>query len=356
MAFEIRLRDPENPLHNWDGLLKRENRSLLFQSRPWVDLLKDYLPEVRERTLVCLEDDRLVGVLPMLVKEGEAGKVANSLPYFGSNASFILEADLPEPDLVRQKLLTAWRDLAEREDIRVSVFIDTPWGGNSGFLKGRTWDSGDLRMGHMTPLGSLAEVEDPVQELMNLLHSKTRNMVRKAFKSNVKVSASSNPEDQDFLERTHAENLAALGGGAKDRRFFDLARQRLDTLTYVAKINDEPVAAAFLVRHGRVIEYFTPALKAEHRSSQPLSGLIFHAMQDLAAQGALWWNWGASWPSQKSLQTFKKRWGTVNSEYGYFISLSGGLDPWLALGPEGIKKEYPYFYVLPFSVLEKGEA
>jgi hypothetical protein len=316
--------------------------------------LKDYLPTVREKTLVCLENNRLLGVLPMLVTEGPAGKVANSLPYFGSNASFVLDEYLSDKDRVRRELLSAWQELTAREDIRVSVFIDTPWGGNAEFLKAQTWDCGDLRMGHMTPLDSVARAKDPALELMGLLHSKTRNMVRKAIKKNVKVYASNSLEDHKFLELTHKENLAALGGGAKDQRFFELARQRLDTITYLAKIDNEPVAAAFLVRHGRVIEYFTPALKAEHRSAQPLSGLIFQAMQDLAADGALWWNWGASWPSQKSLQTFKKRWGTVNTEYGYYISISGGLEPWISLGAKGVIKEYPYFYVLPFSLLQTG--
>ena len=186
---------------------------------------------------------------------------------------------------------------------------------------------------------------------MAKLDSKQRNMVRKAHKSGVEVSLTEDPNDYQFLQTIHESNLADLGGRAKEARFFELARAHLATLTYIARFKGRPVAGAFLVRQGPTLEYFTPAILAEFRTYQPLSAIIFQAMLEAAQNGVQWWNWGGSWLSQESLITFKKRWGTLNQEYGYYIKLHQGIRPWLDMGKSLILKHYPYFYVIPFAEL-----
>lgn len=352
MSLTVARRDARNPDHDWAGLLGSLEGGVLFQSPAWVDLLLAYLPAVEDETLVALADGRLAGALPMLVKRGPAGAVANSLPYFGSNGAFIIDPRLADGDAVREALWRAWLRRAEELEIAVTVLIDDPFQGSRAFLEPMAWEARDERVGHLTPLGAVAASADPAAALMELLHSKTRNMVRKAQKEGVSVVRDESAAAHGFLQRVHEENLAALGGRPKDERFFGLARARLETSTYLGLHQGSPVAALFLVRHGRVQEYFTPAVLAQYRSLQPLSAVIFQAMLDSAAQGARWWNWGGSWPSQESLQTFKSRWGTRNEPYGYYVKIHRPPEPLRELGAEGIIKSYPYFYVLPFDTID----
>ena len=57
-----------------------------------------------------------------------------------------------------------------------------------------------------------------------------------------------------------------------------------------------------------------------YRSEQPLSVLIFRAMQDaIKEKGSKHWNWGGTWKSQHGVYRFKSRWGAHDNKYRYHI-------------------------------------
>lgn len=340
-------------LADWTELLHKSPNSLLFQSKQWVGLLSEYLAGVRDETLLCLDQGKTIGALPMLAAHGPLGPVANSLPFYGSNAAFIIDPDHPNPDAIREALWAAWLEREKEIGAAVTVLIDTPFGDHGSFLEKFSWDYKEERIGHLTPLADVGGGEEAEGRLYQLIHGKTRNMVKKAKKLGVTVDVTTDEADYRFLQETHEENLKAMGSSPKERPFFDKARALLDTRTYIGRLSGEAVAGLFLVRYHKTIEYFTPAIKKEFRSSQPLSAIIFQAMLDAAAENFAWWNWGASWPSQENLQLFKKRWGSVNTTYSYYIRSSIPLEDFRRLGVEGLLRGYPYFYVIPFRALDE---
>jgi len=93
-----------------------------------------------------------------------------------------------------------------------------------------------------------------------------------------------------------------------------------------------------------------PVIKAEHRSSQPLSLIIYEAMLEAAEQGYKYWNWGGTWKSQDGVYRFKKRWNTQDKPYYYFTKVMNS--ELIALPRETIEEEYAGFYVLPFNSLK----
>jgi lipid II:glycine glycyltransferase (peptidoglycan interpeptide bridge formation enzyme) len=82
---------------------------------------------------------------------------------------------------------------------------------------------------------------------------------------------------------------------------------------------------------------------------QPLSAVIWYAMQDAVSNQFKWWNWGGTWFTQKGVYDFKKRWGTQDFNYKYFINTSN--DNLLGLSKKQILKEFEYFYTVPFNLL-----
>jgi hypothetical protein len=98
-----------------------------------------------------------------------------------------------------------------------------------------------------------------------------------------------------------------------------------------------------------VVEYFTPATDVGYRGLQPMSLLVFTAMQDAVRRGCRWWNWGGTWVTQDGVYRFKKRWGTVDRRYFYHTTVfDKGI---LRCSPEQLLEAYPYFYVVPFTQL-----
>jgi hypothetical protein len=72
-------------------------------------------------------------------------------------------------------------------------------------------------------------------------------------------------------------------------------------------------------------------------------------MQNGALNGYKYWNWGGTWHSQTNLYRFKSRFGAKDYEYYYLININN--KDILNSTKEILLNEYPYFYTVPFSVL-----
>ena len=118
---------------------------------------------------------------------------------------------------------------------------------------------------------------------------------------------------------------------------------------YLAYYDGKPVAGLLLFYFNKTVEYFTPVIKAEYRNIQPLSLLIYEAMEDSLMQGYRYWNWGGTWVTQDGVYRFKKRWGTQDHPYYYYTRVYN--DSMFRLSKEELLKEYPDFYVVPFDKL-----
>jgi lipid II:glycine glycyltransferase (peptidoglycan interpeptide bridge formation enzyme) len=208
-------------------------------------------------------------------------------------------------------------------------------------------------MGQITPLPS---AKDNIGgRLMTLFESVRRRNIRKAQKSGVRSRKSDSLEDLRFLAGLHQENMEAIGGLAKSWDFFRLIREKMtydqDYCLFIAERNGERIAGLLTFYFGQIAEYITPAIQHESRSYQPNSLLIFAAMKDAAQKGFSYWNWGGTWTSQDSLYDFKKRWGTQDYPYYYYVYSYRDITDLLGSSPAYLLDAYPYFYVIPFDEL-----
>lgn len=327
----------------YDALTRRCEPGLFSHSALYRRLLEAYLGDDGHYLLLLDKQERICGALPAFVRHHpRRGSVLNSLPYYGSNGGFLL-AD-PDPESARM-LADAFSELALRLGCVASTLISPPVEQDAGLYE-EVLDCGcrDTRIGQLTPLPPTAD------ELMALFHSKTRNMVRKAQRSGIDVRVEDDAQDWRFLIDTHRSNLVVLGGVPKEAAFFDcvrrLCRPGEHYRLYVARLGGKRVAALLLFYSHAVVEYFTPAVVADFRSLQPLSLVIYTAMQDAVGAGLRLWNWGGTHLDQRSLHRFKRRWGTVDRPYGYYTTI---YDRRILECPrDELLRDFRHYYVFPF--------
>ena len=77
----------------------------------------------------------------------------------------------------------------------------------------------------------------------------------------------------------------------------------------IAEYENKVIAALLVFLYNQPAEYYTPVILNEYRPLQPMSGLIYQAMQEAITCGMKWWNWGGTWKSQDGVYRFKKSWG-----------------------------------------------
>jgi hypothetical protein len=300
--------------------------------------------------LAALEDRRIVGVLPaFLQRDRGRGAVLNSLPFFGSIGGVL--ADQARPD-VAAALLDAFDRLGQELHCISRTIITSPIDPDVSQHERRLHTFVDARNCQITPLPEAGADLD--QRLLGLFDDPRPRNIRKAIKSGVTVTERWDEDALRFLAAVHADNISALGGIVKPLDVFlavPACFARSQFSVFVASRDGRDVAALLAFFFNGTVEYFTPAALHDERPNQPLSLIIFEAMQRAARAGCRRWNWGGTWASQTTLYDFKKRWGAVDHPYFYYTTAD---DSVLDRSREDILAAHPFFYVCPFTALRSG--
>jgi len=346
----------EDTREAYNLFLLHRSDTLLYASLPFKQFLERLLVCESTYFLALDKPDRIVGVLPLMVKDtGIYGKIANSLPFYGSNGGIIVDHSKGEEegDQIRQALFDAFEAHVKAQDCVASTIITSPFENHQPWYEQHShYDFVDARIGQVTLLPPCED--NAANRLLQIFEDPRPRNVRKAIKSGIEWYVSHQREDIDFLRKTHQQNIRAIGGLPKEDFFFSLFEKVFEPSNYalyVAVRKGERIAALLLFYFNKTVEYYVPAIVEEYRTLQPLSLLIFKAMEDALRKGYRYWNWGGTWMSQKSLYDFKKRWGSTDFVYHYYTQLYSR--DVLDYSGEEVRERYPFFYTVPFRELRR---
>lgn len=352
----------EGQADEYEYLLSSVETSLLYSSFKYRCFLLRILDNSEPIYLVAREGEHLIGGLPLFIRyNARYGNILNSLPFYGSNGGIIVSSRATDQQSVKQALLDAHHELAVEKDVLISTLITNPLeDGVEFYEKNFKHTLRDERIGQITflPTGCRPGVE--LQEkLMGLFHPKTRNSIRKAQRSGLEVYHSDSLSHFQCLANMHRQNIEAIGGLAKPWSIFKAIRDTFtydqDYQVYIAQKDGQVMAALLVFYFNKTAEYYTPATLEAYRVYQPMSLLVYEAMQEAVRRGCKHWNWGGTWLTQSGVYHFKSRWGTKDIRYFYYIREYGQPNPLRSLATQKLLEEFPYFYVLPFQVLQKGK-
>lgn len=333
-----------------EAFVYRDPHTLVYSSPSYISLVA---AETQSRAywLTVRDTSVLRGALPMLVKHGALGPVVNSLAFYGSNGGAIV------PDGNRE----AWLELVHGFDAFGESIGAVAWTLITNPLVNEyplydahlPYDLMEQRIGQFTVFPE----DRHSTSLMTLFDDPRPRNIRKAQRSGLTVSTSQSDEAIAFLHATHDQNIRSIGGLPKRLEFFQRIPKQLPRnawTIYLAELDGQRVAALLLLFGNQTVEYFTPCVVEQYRSSQALPLLIYNAMIDAMAAGYRQWNWGGTWLTQDGVYAFKKKWGTRDIRYHYFTRLRSAELRYATR--EALLREYPGFYVLPFSALVSAGA
>lgn len=333
--------------------LTTSDQQLVYTSPDFLDFLENVTQG--EACVVLAETaDEIVGALPYVARRvAGVGTIINSLPWWGSHGSCILDRRRENADNIRRALLAGFKSHLDKIDLVSATMIlsHDEEAARALYVSALSPTATDARIGQVTRLPN-----NPMQEdtLLTMFAQKTRNLVRKSLKQGFTEVVADDDDAWGFLHRVHVQNISALGGKPKPLSHFSRLRETLPTSARrlsLAMDGETPIAALLLLYAGKTVEYVTPAIEVSARSRQPLSFLIWKGMLNAVDRNFTSWNWGGTWKGQASLHHFKAGFGAEDRPYSYLICAT----------PEGIAKlqkhhgqldiMYPYFYAYPYSLL-----
>lgn len=337
----VTLLRPEHELA-YERFVVSHPHVLVFYTLRYRDLLCELLG-CSPRYAIALRGERIVGVLPLMEKDGLYGRVLNSLPYFGSNGGALTS------DVEAEAALVAWyNERASDGAISAATLITNP------LRPCATKPSHDFvgeRVAHMTTLPADAREDD----LLQVVDKSRRWDMRKAERLGTRVAIDN--QALSLLQEMHIESMEAKGADVKSPAFFVALpryfRPATDYDIFVARVEDAPVASLLIFYTGTVADYYMPALPAHSRGGQPMALLLKMAMLHASERGVTRWNWGGSPSTHVTLQRFKAKWGGEPHEYRYWTKVN---DPeLLSATPQSLRAAYPGFYVVPYNRTHSGE-
>jgi hypothetical protein len=343
-----------NRHEEYTRFILKDDRACLNSSLTFMRLL-ERVTKSEPNYLIALENDKIIGSLPAFLKRNpKYGNVLNSSPWYGSNPGITVDQAFPQIQQLKINLLGAFSEMAKENKAITSTIITRPFEKDQVVYRLNTGYSFiDSRIGMMTVLPEFTANID--SDLITLIHSKTRNLIRKAQKSDISFCHDSSIESLHFLANLHHENMLAIGVPSKDINFFDTLSDVFeydkDYRVYLAEKDGKLIAALLVTYFNKTVSYFTPAVNVEYREYQPLNLLIFNAMKDSTQMGYHYWNWGGTAHSADGVYHFKKRWGSEECLYYYYTRSYEDLSEIISLDSETLLNEYPFFYVIPFSEL-----
>ncbi|OEK05223.1 peptidoglycan bridge formation glycyltransferase FemA/FemB family protein [Roseivirga misakiensis] len=350
MEFAIEKGMPFDLDGDYSELLLSQMTTLFYQSLSYHKLLEKHLA-AEAYYFLWFQEKQLKAVFPFMIKRNdEYGAVLNSLPYYGSNGGPVYSNELSGEDIkwINTSLLKEFDSFCHKEGIVLSTIVTNPYCPEETDWFTQNWkhDKTDYRIGQITPIPNTETVETDLMELFS--NPRPRN-IRRAIKAEISVTVEHDKVSLDFLYNVHKENIESIGGIPKRKEFFELIPEYFsdeEFAVFVARKDNEPIAAILLFYFNKTVEYFTPATIHDFRRDQPSALLIFEAMKEASKKGFENWNWGGTWKSQEGVYDFKKRWGAQDHEYKYFIRFN---DPDIIDQPiEGLKKAFPNFYLYPY--------
>jgi len=286
------------------------------------------------------------GIVPLCLKNGAFGVIANSSPFFGSHGGILAADDESFQGLARA--LHAF--LIERRVMLMNVIEPLFECSKNQYERTLPVSAMDHRIGQFKDLGLISDRDTLLGSVGGLTRS---NLNRKAWRSGMKIYRDESPAALESLYAMHVQEMGAKpGGNPKPRSFFEqIAHLRQGAVSYrlyLGEIDGEVVAGLLLLLWREYVEYITPVFKDHARASQPLSALVFQAMLDAVIEGYRWWNFGGTWREQENLMKFKESWGAQSKPYQYYVLDLGGLEAFKGCDREVLKKEYYGFYLYPF--------
>lgn len=329
----------------------------LYGNRRFLNFL-ECVAECKAHVLLAFDGSNIVGSLPFAVAEHEGvGRVVNSLPWYGSHGSVVVDRSLVANGAgedVISALLAEFVRTIDGADLLSSTMILLP----DQEIHIAVYDrilrpvQKDHRISQITELPR--NPDRATEDLEALFKQKTRNLVRKSRKQGFAEAVTDETWAWDFLVKTHADNMTAIGGRAKPESHFQAMRASLppDMLRLSMCLSDGiPTAAMLVFKIGGVYEYITPVIVQEFRSRQPLTFLIWMAMLEAVRSGYARWNWGGTWVGQEDLHHFKAGLGGIDRPYSYLISATeAGIAKLREVKPQ-LSSLFPNFYVYPYSEL-----
>lgn len=326
------IRCDESHAKAWDEFVGKQSTGSFYHRFGWKAINEQSFGH-ESLYLAAVEGQEIRGVFPLvLFKGGIFGKIVCSMPFvnFGGICTTDAEAE--------RLLLQAARTVVEERgydylEIRSARRLD-----------------GDLLTSEHKVSMTIALDQDP-ETLWNALKTKHRTTIRHAYKNDLIISKGG-AELLDVFYEVLTRAWRSLGTPIYHKTYFESILRAFpqDTLIFVVRHKDVPIAAAFNGHSHGTVEGMWAGTRGEYRRLDSNYVLYWEMLKDACERGFQAYHLGRS-SVDTGAETFKKKWNAYPSQlYWHYVMRDGGSMPNLNVANPKFRFAMQVWRQLPLSL------
>jgi FemAB-related protein (PEP-CTERM system-associated) len=275
----------------WDAYVRSAACGLPYHLSSWREVLTDTYG-YETHFLMAKEEERIVGVLPLLV-------VRSFL--IGDRVMTVQGGLCADNEEVALVLIERGKELAEQAGVERLVIQDTR----------ETWP-GDLRT-TTNHVHWVVDVSEKSDALWKGLHRNIRRQVRMARKKGVTVRIDRDGESADQFYNILSQYARGAGTPLFGRDFLDNVIRAFPGRFNIAMVysGEKPVGGYFQLVMGDTVYGAWGATLHEYLSERPTYLAYWEMLADTAENGYRYLDMGRS-PAESNISAFKGQWGGVS--------------------------------------------
>ncbi|MBI5119554.1 MAG: GNAT family N-acetyltransferase [Rhodospirillales bacterium] len=336
-------------LARYDAFFESCPNAFIQQSTDWARVIAPLGPD-HPYFLLCEDEMGPVGGLPLYHFIGPAGGVLTSVPQAGPLGGVFLRPGQEGNEAVFKALFNEATNLADRLDCSILTMI-------TNFL---TNDAGIYE--RCLPAGLVFEnftqwilLSDCVKDGHLNISGTVGNNVRASHRKGVRVRRAARG-DFDVWHAIHRRRHRELGISPLPENLLVGLLSGLEgkgkAWLEVAEFEGEIISGCVCVRHRNICDAFIMSMDSRFAHLDPNYALTAHILENLSLAGGAIFNWQSSAARSNGVYNFKKGWRAREAAYSIVSKLLKPIDPFLALGREGLAKGYAGHYALPFGLFD----
>ena len=335
----------------YDRLFEDCAAAFIQQSTYWAEVIAEIGPDRPFFLLAHVGADDLAG-LPLYLYQHPAGSILTSVPQAGPLGGVFTRAGLPleQRREAYARILSSALDLARTHRCLALTAITT-------FLE----DDLQLYEEALEPTYVFENFTQYV-DLTKPVHRSggQRNNLARARKFGFTVGVCADPAERPRWYQLHVARHGQLGATPLPYRIFENIFTHLvprgKAVLVVARDKDRIAAGSLYVLHRDVMDVFAISMDSAYAEHAPNALTADFSMSWATERGVRLYNWQSSSSRDSGVYVHKSQWGSVEVPYYFVTRLLGDREALAALGPERIRAEYPWHYVVPFAAFQEGLA
>lgn len=343
----------------YDRLLSECPNAFIQQSTAWTDVIAGLGPD-RPLFLVCCQDGRDVGGLPLYLFEHPLGNILTSVPQPGPLGGVFVRDDLPagQRDAVYAALLARAEIIARDHGCLSLTIITNPFTPDTECYEYHLHPT--VVFENFTQYIPVDKVVAGGQSSLRDSHQRNnlKRNLRKAKIGGLSVSDCASDAEFDAWYRIHQQRHSELGASPLSRRLLKNIMDRLvphghGRLVLVKKESEIAAGGLFIV-HRAIMDAFILSMDSAYAEWSPNYLVVEEMLLWAASRGIRIFNWQSSARRQDGVYNFKKQWGSVEKSYAFVTKLYVSHAQLLAMGRDTIRTAYAGHYLIPFAALDDG--